>query len=1516
MKTLVTIIFLLVAASVLGQSNATVWKSFYQQQQSEKVYAHLNNVLYLPEETVFYKVYVTNADNSPTTQSDYVYVEIYDASDKKLDSQCYMVTQGGAAGSFTLSENHPGGMYRLKAYTKFQEQLGEPPFEKCFFVQKVSANRMLMTLDFKKKGYGPGDQCEADFSLKSNDNKPLGNHKFEYDVFVEGKNISTLSGTTDTTGKAVVMFSLPETLQSNDGIVNVRVEYDGIKESVTRAIPISLYFADLQFLPESGNYIARQPSTIFFIAKNEFGKPLDVSGYIRDQDGNRIQDFTSFYDGMGKMAFTPQQGKTYTAVITSPFEPKQTYAIPAPLEVGYGFSVNAGRGDITLDIYSPENSRCEILVRNSDKIIASVPLNAAKGRNELVVNTAGMPVGLYAVSLTAGGRIVAERLVFINYNNGLKIEIETDKEQYLPREKVSASVVTRDRDGNPVASSLSVSVVDEKILSYIDDKQHNLLTWMFFGHELKGSIHEPRFYFDEKEPLEKRLAALDLLINTHGWRRYTQGEINAFDGKQVAAIPEKSSDVEGFVLNSRDKPASLKVYLFSDTGKVYETYSNKEGYFKFSRTHFEKEAWLVAESNNNRNYTIKNSITHLNEVAKMKASVKIAAVQSKEITPISKPASVTPEVQQQQQQVAAAVSMEADSNQLDEVVVIGYRTINRSLSNVAVTTITSRTIEGGPNASLVQTLQGRIAGINITTGSGQPGANSTVVLRGYGNFNANVEPLYVIDGVPLSADSFRTISPQSIESVSILKDAGATAIYGSRGVNGVIVIRTSRANGGNGIILSKTNHYTYHNISRGSAKKVTVPASFYTPVYKTTDTRQKTDFRNCIYWNGTVQTNAQGKAQFGFYNSDDTTTFTIMAEGTSYKGDLGQKKHSYTVMEAIQSDLRLPLYATHEDVVKIPLWLKNNTATPITLETILEPSAYFEASAQSQRITLAPNEARTVYFPAKAVKTGNALPVKIKMASENYTSVIEKPIDIYGKGFPVSLAFSGTKSTQGSFTVGKAMENSIKSGLKFIVNPYNELSNGLESMLREPSGCFEQVSSSNYPNIMALQLLAIKGGMDADFRKKALGYLTNGYNKLKNYESKGGGFEWYGGNPGHEALTAYGLLQLHEMKDFIAVDADLVKRSVKWLYSRRDGKGGFKQHQGKYGFSSIKDVVNNAYIVYVLSEIGEKDMKAEYQQALAEALKSRDVYRSALVALAAYNLGDITSYKKLLGNIREDIKGKDFNKVQVEQTVVHSYNTSKTVEWLSLYALARMKESTVDSELLAILDHIQSCKNRGGFGSTQATALALKSVTTFAKMAQHVPGQPEVSATVNSTALNTGFDASGNIAVNTSGNINSGNNTFKVGIEEGRTVPFLFYVDYMSYVPDNSAQCLVELKTSLSASKVKVSETSRISVEVTNTSKNVINNPLVRIGIPGGLSPEPWQLKELVEKEIVDYYEIFGSELVLYFRQMDARETRKISIDLKAQVPGQYLGMASSAYLYYDNGNKNWNNGLHVEIVE
>ena len=136
---------------------------------------------------------------------------------------------------------------------------------------------------------------------------------------------------------------------------------------------------------------------------------------------------------------------------------------------------------------------------------------------------------------------------------------------------------------------------------------------------------------------------------------------------------------------------------------------------------------------------------------------------------------------------------DAEGDMLDDLVIDNYRTVAKPKSNVAASTVTSKTIEGRPNASFIQTLQAQVPGLNISTGSGQPGsANTTILLRGPGSINGSTEPLFIIDGVPMNNSSFRSINPNDIENVTVLKDAGATAIYGNRGANGVIVVTTKR----------------------------------------------------------------------------------------------------------------------------------------------------------------------------------------------------------------------------------------------------------------------------------------------------------------------------------------------------------------------------------------------------------------------------------------------------------------------------------------------------------------------------------------------------------------------------------------------------------------------------------------------------------------------------------------------------------------------------------------------------
>ncbi len=152
------------------------------------------------------------------------------------------------------------------------------------------------------------------------------------------------------------------------------------------------------------------------------------------------------------------------------------------------------------------------------------------------------------------------------------------------------------------------------------------------------------------------------------------------------------------------------------------------------------------------------------------------------------------------------VALLASTQNLQEVVVVGYGTQKKTDVTASITKVGGDKVANVPFASVDQTLQGKVAGLQSVTFSGQPGANQQVRIRGIGSFSASAQPLYVVDGIQInSGDISRltttsnvlaNINPDDVESISVLKDAAATAVYGARGSNGVIIINTKRGKAG------------------------------------------------------------------------------------------------------------------------------------------------------------------------------------------------------------------------------------------------------------------------------------------------------------------------------------------------------------------------------------------------------------------------------------------------------------------------------------------------------------------------------------------------------------------------------------------------------------------------------------------------------------------------------------------------------------------------------------------------
>jgi TonB-linked SusC/RagA family outer membrane protein len=176
-----------------------------------------------------------------------------------------------------------------------------------------------------------------------------------------------------------------------------------------------------------------------------------------------------------------------------------------------------------------------------------------------------------------------------------------------------------------------------------------------------------------------------------------------------------------------------------------------------------------------------------------------------------------------------SISLEEEASFLDEIIVTGYGTQTRREVTASIVRVDSETIERVAAGSSVDAIKGQVAGVDITSQGGRPGQSPQVQIRGRRSISASNDPLYVVDGIPVTSSvdggAIFDIAPQDIESMEILKDAAATAIYGSRGANGVIIITTKRGKQGEQTQVSYSGYY-------GTTEVLNVPDMMNAEEYK------------------------------------------------------------------------------------------------------------------------------------------------------------------------------------------------------------------------------------------------------------------------------------------------------------------------------------------------------------------------------------------------------------------------------------------------------------------------------------------------------------------------------------------------------------------------------------------------------------------------------------------------------------------------------------------------------------
>jgi hypothetical protein len=706
----------------------------------------------------------------------------------------------------------------------------------------------------------------------------------------------------------------------------------------------------------------------------------------------------------------------------------------------------------------------------------------------------------------------------------------------------------------------------------------------------------------------------------------------------------------------------------------------------------------------------------------------------------------------------------------------------------------------------------------------------------------------------------------------------------------------------------------------------------------------RADFTETLFWNP-VLVLPDGKGQSSFELCDSTTTFQVLAAGHTLAGSLGAATTEFTARKPLTLEPKLPIEVTAHDRIDVPLALANNTDSPQAVSVAVQPNGLSLLSGKlSDQLTLQPHERnRLVYRLQPALVEGDTQ-LRFDGRSGPFTDSILRSIKVVPEGFPIAGAQSDMLEKVARHEL-VLPETWLPGTLKYQVTVYPStlaaLQKGLEALLREPNGCFEQTSTSNYPNLLILDYLRETNQARPDIARRAEDLLARGYRKLTSFEclntgkNQREGYEWFGGTaPAHEALTAYGLLEFRDMARVYPVDQAMLQRTKNYLLAQRDGKGGFRRNpRALDSFGRAPDDITNAYIVWALTESGKEDDVSRELNALQDQAKtSSDPYFLALVGNSLLNRDRRNEANDLLKKLIEAQK-PDGHLDAARTSITGSGGRDLQIETTSLTLLAWLKAQRPDLFNVPLQKAVgwigKQRGGYGGFGSTQSTILALKALIAYAKANKKTAEAGELILYVGDDAVvRRPFAAGVQDALvlelpEPEKHLKPGKNQLRVEVTGRSVFPYTAGWTYQSLKPPSVEGCPVSLTTKLDRQTAAEGETVGLTARLENRSGKGQGMAVAIIGLPAGLTlPEDMkQLKDMArlrnngtERGEIDAWETRGRELVLYWRDLAPDKKIEVHLDLICRVPGEYRGPASRGYLYYNADHKCWVEPLQMVI--
>ncbi len=651
-----------------------------------------------------------------------------------------------------------------------------------------------------------------------------------------------------------------------------------------------------------------------------------------------------------------------------------------------------------------------------------------------------------------------------------------------------------------------------------------------------------------------------------------------------------------------------------------------------------------------------------------------------------------------------------------------------------------------------------------------------------------------------------------------------------------------------------------------------------------------------LYWQPIAHLQQQEKVRIAEHFNPKSGGYRILVEGMDEDGDFFYGEKYIQIKEKLEVVTNIPNKLFIGDIPKIPVTITNNLNEAARVNVGITG-----LESQLEVVELKPFETVVKYYALDKIVELTDFIAYVSVTSSDFEFYASKSVNVGVYKIQETVNIAGNNTTSQKVNLSNAEVGSFYGKLKIYPTFDQQLIQISENMLRQPGGCFEQVSSSNYPNILVLMLMNSSNSKNQELKKRATDYLNSGYTQLANYETPSGGFEWYGRNPPHESLTAYGLLQFALIKEIgFSIDQNMFNRNLEWLWKQRDKKGGFHFHPGKYGFASAPYEVNNAYITWVLSRVSSYNLDEQIEAIESDLNQKFDAYKMALLVNTLFNNNKNSLAEKYLEKLKSHLLVKNFVGLTAEKSVVNAHGRALDTEVIALTLLATLntQDDVFKQQLKSAV--FTTMNNRGYFGSTQATALSLEALTRLG-LTEHRLLNHSYTVKLNGRMIDEiDYDDRNafELDIINLDQTNYGINEFSVETN-GVSVPFVLE---LKWIESRTSSLHPDLNFMVKFKKdsLEVGENNLLKIKVENTTQIGKGQVVATINIPETYQISTEELRDLSRKKVVDYYELKGNELNLYFLELGPREIKEIALNLTAAYPGTYHTATHEVFEYYN----------------